>query len=393
MYLLARPGQIRQPLVGYDSSARFGRPELLWSGASPSIDITRKRLSSVSSSLSLVTAAIGKSVRFTPNTTNAITFAGGITSARTAATFVSVFDWTGGGSDNFSQLLGLSTTNDSFRVGLNSWTTTTADLCMVKGGVAALNTVSISSGQAYVLVTSHRQDTGEYYILVRPIGGGAILRNTQVSTAASSAGNGTYGVGIARTDYAGAWNGNISLAYASFDFLPEVLARQLLYNPWQLFAPPARRLWALSSSGISGSFSTTLTSATSTGSGTTTVLGSASNSLNSVGLNSAGTTTVLANFATSLGLTSLTASGSIGSAVSGTFSTFLGNSSLSGAGNVTNVGTFSNQLNSATLTSAGTPAITGVGSITINSATLNAFGISGTPSLVGNWRTLTNVGP
>jgi hypothetical protein len=150
-----------------------------------------------------------------------------------------VFHWSSGASNNFPQLLGTSTANSGFRVGADGSGSigSTQAVGLVKGGVAALSTVVMTAGVPYVLVTSHRQDTGEYYILMRSLEDGSIQRNTQTNTSASSAGNGSYGVGIARTDFNGSWSGDIALAFASFDFLRESAGLELLANPWQLFEP------------------------------------------------------------------------------------------------------------------------------------------------------------
>ena len=224
----------RQPQIAVALSRGGVAPFLQWSGAHPSIGMDGYAWTR-SASLADSEGPVGKTVTFTGNTTNAFTRSGVSTAAQTRFFARSVFRWDSGGANNFPQLLGASTGNSSFRVGSTS--INGGDLGLVKGDVVALSAVSITSGAWYAAVCSHRQDTGEYYLVARPITGAAELRATGTNTAASTAGNGTAGVGISRTDFNGAWNGAIALAVAAFDWVPEGDARQYLDNPWSIFKP------------------------------------------------------------------------------------------------------------------------------------------------------------
>ncbi len=239
-------------------------PEFAWLGSSSGIDLAKRKSAARSVTGADLPTPYGVATPFIGATTNALTFAGGSTAAQTKVTFAAVFDWDSTFvNNNFVQLLGLSASNTGFRVSDDG--TNSGKLCLVKGGVAALSAVQLVTGVPYAMVCSHRQDTGEYYLLCRALDGSASLRATQTETSASSAGDGTFGVGIARTDYTGAWNGRIAMAFASFDFLPEMIARQWVNNLWQLFAPLPRRVWAPTSATYPVLSAATVTAITSTG--------------------------------------------------------------------------------------------------------------------------------
>lgn len=179
----------------------------------------------------------------TQTSANVITRAGGITAAQTRCTFVCVVDLAASG-DAYATIASLkySAVNEGLYFG--DITGSGNEIGIVKGGVAALSAVTLSAPGTYVLVASHRQDTGAYYVLARNVATGAVLRNTQTDTSASSAGNGTYALGSTRSDgVTGSWNGGVYLAVGSFDWLPEVLGLELLKSPWQIFAPIERRIW------------------------------------------------------------------------------------------------------------------------------------------------------
>jgi hypothetical protein len=192
----------------------------------------------------------GRGVSFVGNTTNAYTLSGGVTAAQTQFTAVAVFDWSSGAANNFPQLLGTATINQGFRLGSNA--SGGGDIGLVKGGVVALSTLSLTSGVPYTLVVSHRQDTGEWYLLLRNMLSGAITRASGTDTNASLFSDGVYAVGIARADFSGSWNGNIGLAYACFNFLGEGLGRGLLQNPWQLFEDPEAAFFFTAAAGGGG---------------------------------------------------------------------------------------------------------------------------------------------
>ena len=172
---------------------------------------------------------------------NVITRGGGNTSAQTKVTFVAVARISASGYyPVIVSLKGGNTTNQGLYLGDTYGSG--KDIGVIKGGVGSLNAVNLAAG-TYVFVASHRQDTGEYYMLARDLATGRISVATQTNTSASTGGNGTYAIGATRTDTA-ALNGAVYLAFASFDFLPRAAGQRLLLNPWQLFAPIERRSWA-----------------------------------------------------------------------------------------------------------------------------------------------------
>jgi len=216
--------------------------EMAWNGATPSHDLVTSRQFTRSASLTDEAFGAGRVVTFTGNTLNAFTRAGSGTTIRSRFTALSVFRWVSGASNNFPALLGSSTGNSGYRVSAGDGAGTT--LGMVKGSVVALSTVTLTSNVVYAMVTSHDTTSGDYYMLCRPVFGGAILRATQTNTSASAAGNGNWGVGVARTDVGlGAFNGSIALAAAGYFYIPEHIGAQLLNNPWQIFTPQPRRIW------------------------------------------------------------------------------------------------------------------------------------------------------
>ncbi len=237
------------------------RPAAVWHAASPLSDSARDAAWTRALDVpEAVSSPAGPAKTFTGNTTRAFQSLGAPTAAQTRYTVIAVARWVSGGANNYPQLCGTSGANNGFRLGCGA--IGGGDLGMVKGGVATLSTVTLTSGVWYVIVASHRQDTGDYYILARPYyGNAATLRNTSTNTSASSASaDRTFGVGIARTDFSGAWNGDIALCVQSFDWLPEDQACKLLVNPWML-AAPEEGIWVPAAT---GSYTITASSGTYT---------------------------------------------------------------------------------------------------------------------------------
>ena len=223
-----------QPSQSTHVQSYFKKAEIAWLGSSNSVDVDNNKKYTRDSGLTNVVTKHGEGVNFVGNTTNSIHRSGGKTSFN-KVTFVSVFKWLSGGANNYPQLMGLSSANSGYRIGSNL--SGGGDLCLTKGGVVALNTITITSGVTCALVTSHREDTGEYYIKAINLDTQAITSNTQTNTASSIAGNGVYSVGTGRTDFSGSFNGDIYFAYANDRFLPSTIADQLLENIWQMFEP------------------------------------------------------------------------------------------------------------------------------------------------------------
>lgn len=235
MFLVPRR-RLSQPQYGPQINPKWGlRPAFAWLAAMPSAALINQGSFTRSASLTDSMGLPGRVVTCVGNTTNGFTRTGGSTAAQTKCTFVSIFRWVSGAANNFPQLMGFSGTNSSFRLGAGP--AGGGDLGLVKGGVVALSTITLTSGTWYAVVCSHRQDTGEYYLIARPLGGGGLLRAAATNTTASTAGNGTYAVGISRTDYAGSWNGDVAMGFASFDFLSEAAGRELLESSLTIFQP------------------------------------------------------------------------------------------------------------------------------------------------------------
>lgn len=100
--------------------------------------------------------------------------------------------------------------------------------------------------------------------------------------------------------------------------LSDAEMRAVHANPWQLFAPLPRTIWAPAAGGVSGTLATTNSNDTSAASGTTTVTGT---------------------LATTNANDTLAASGSVGSAVSGTLATTNANDTSAASGTTTVTGT------------------------------------------------------
>lgn len=161
----------------------------------------------------------------------AMSVTGITTTAQTQFTVVAVVNRTG--SNSFATITQSSGTNTGFNLQCNG-----TALGLSKGGVVDLNTVTLPTGP-HIIVASHNQTTGDYYLLARPLGGGAILRTTQTNTAVSTASNGS--ATISRNSGANAFAGHVGFVVAGFVYLPESAGRELLANPWQLLGP--RQTW------------------------------------------------------------------------------------------------------------------------------------------------------
>ena len=177
---------------------------------------------------------------------NSITRAGISAAAQTKCTFVCVFRIDTG--REYSFLARTSTSNSGFALGNGTGNSVGLSYGLHKGGVATLSEVVLTAGVTYVMVASHDQTSGEYYVVARPIKGGATLRASGTNTTASSAGSGTASIGInaSPNDFIG----SVGLVWQAFEFLPEAHSGALLANPWQLFA--SRSMWVPVSAGGGG---------------------------------------------------------------------------------------------------------------------------------------------
>lgn len=142
------------------------------------------------------------------------------------------------GASPYACVLATSGGNAAFRM---EFAGNGSDLALVKGAVVELPPINIPSGVPHVVVTSHNQLTGEYYIVASPLYGGNKLRAAGTNTQSSIPGNGT--LTINRNGGANTFNGSVGLLCGFFDFLSESVAHKILDNPWQLFRPVQRRIY------------------------------------------------------------------------------------------------------------------------------------------------------
>lgn len=156
----------------------------------------------------------------------------GKTQAQTEVTFVLVYTPRSGSVVN-QQWIASSSGSSGFAISDSSSSSLTARI--TKQGVANLSGITVAQDVTYVLIASHNQVSGEYYITAKPLFGGATVTSTTANTAASLGGNGTYRAIGARDDIATP-SADIYLAAMSFVFEPEAKMRALLTNPWQLFS-------------------------------------------------------------------------------------------------------------------------------------------------------------
>lgn len=217
------------------------RPEILWSAAAPSL-IRPDALGDVIG-LSGGVAEVGVVLSGAGTNGYGVTRAGGDTTARNAASFVAVCRRriNGVAYHGLVGLTGQSGANQGIYVSAYD---VGNEAVIVKGGVAGMAGISELPLDVWmVVVASWRQSDGRSYIKARALNGGtATLSGTATDSNSMLGGNGTYCVGRVRGDLP-SWPGDIALAFASFDWLPESLAADLLGNPWQLFAPIERRIW------------------------------------------------------------------------------------------------------------------------------------------------------
>ena len=234
------------------------RPALVWLPSSL-VDLSGNQFATNNGALGNVIRPWGNAISVAGSTTNGLVWGGRSTSATTRFTAASVFIWQSGAANNFPQLLATSTTNTGYRFGASATGTpgSTVTVGLVKGAIVALATITITADVPYFMITSHREDSGEYYILLKNLITNEVSRVTATNTSASLGGDGNYVVGTGRRDFSGSWNGAIGMAYMSLDFLPEVSAAKWLINPWQLFQPVRRRIFVGASTGTGPTYTLT----------------------------------------------------------------------------------------------------------------------------------------
>lgn len=221
-------------------------------GGFPIDIVTRQFGTKLSTSESVADRLFGRGTTFVGNTASGHTYGGRPTAALTRITFAAVFDWTSGASNNFPQMAGNYALNAGFI--LASTSSGGGNIGITKANVVALNTVSITSGEPYFIVTSHEQAGGDYWVLLKNLRTGQVTRTTQTNTSASTGGGGTWAIGRGRSDLNLAWNGTVGMCYIGNNYIPENMGWQWIQNPWQIFQAPSRVFVNAITGGGGGSF-------------------------------------------------------------------------------------------------------------------------------------------
>ena len=178
-----------------------------------------------------------------------------------------------------------------------------------------------------------------------------------IKTATSTTNTGTLAVtkasvgGDARSS-GQCYSGAIPIAMIFNRALSDAEMRSLTENPWQIFKPITRRLWAPQASiGVSGTLQSTLSDVTFAASGQALDSGA---------------------FASTLGGASLAASGTVGNSASGSIASTLDGVTMAAAGNVTDAGTLSSTLGGASMSAIGIVTNRGIFASTLDGAALAA---------------------
>lgn len=224
------------------------RAEFCFLGSNPPFDFASNRGWTIASAATQKTGPAGRAIDF-GGTAGAVSRTGTSTALQTRCTFVIVATRTA--NNPFAFIARFSGSNASFSFGCNDAGGINSGI--VKGGVVGLATISIPVNVPHIIVASHRQDTGEYYCIARPLDAAGVLSVSATDTNASTASNGT--VQLNPNGGANTFAGEVALAYGSFDFLPEQVGRELLSNPWQLFSP--RSIWVPVSTASGGAYTLT----------------------------------------------------------------------------------------------------------------------------------------
>jgi hypothetical protein len=212
--------------------------------------------------------------------------------------------------------------------------------------------------------------------------------NNGVKTATSTTDTGTLAVtkiaiaGDARSS-GQCFNGTIPIALIFNKALTDAEMRSLTENPWQIFKPVARRLWAVASAapGVTGSLLSTLDGVTLSASGQAIDNGSIASTLGGASFSASGTVgnSPSGSVSSTLAGASMAASGSVIAA--GSLASTLGGASMSTSGTVTNRGMFASALDGASLTASGSALANPTGSLSsaLDDTVFAAGGYVGTP--------------
>lgn len=225
------------------------RPAALFVGSAGSIDLARNKKLTPPASLSWPETPYGIAAKLSGGTGAGFTVSGGKTTAQTRVCFLTVVRL-----DSALAYQGLIASSGASNSGFNFCDIYGAGTSfgIVKTGVSLPPSgVTLTSGKYYAIAASNDQATGEYYVLARDLSNNSLLRASSSSyTNVSNAGNGTYCVGVGRSDIV-ALNGAMSLGVLAFDFLPEPAASEFVRNPWGIFAPEDLFVWLPDAGGAS----------------------------------------------------------------------------------------------------------------------------------------------
>lgn len=176
--------------------------------------------------------------------------------------------------------------------------------------------------------------------------------------------------------------GSIALSVAWARALTSAELAAVHANPWQLFAPLPRRIWApASAGGVSGTLAKTNANDTSAATGTTTVTGTLAKTNGSDTSAASGTTTIVGTLSKSNANDTSAASGTVGSGVSGTvaYSNVNDTSAATGTTTVTGTSAATNANDSAAASGwAGT--VSGTVAVTNENDTATASGVVTQPA-------------
>jgi len=110
-------------------------------------------------------------------------------------------------------------------------------ISVTKGAIITYITHTVALGVPIAFITSHREDTDEWWIMTRSLLDGSTSTSTGTNTNSATTGNGTYAVGGWNSGSTVSSNSPIYMAGMSFSFTPQALGYAFLSDPWQVFGP------------------------------------------------------------------------------------------------------------------------------------------------------------
>lgn len=218
----------------------FPNLQLLWNASAPRFDSVRGQLATYNTPGNVAVAyrAAGDGITTGSGTVSSITWPNRQTAAQTKYTFFGVITPTASGVNQIF----LSTTSAS---GQGVWmfvTSAGTTITWTKPGVVDFASISVTAGTTYAFIASHDESTDAYWMMVRPLTGGATVSVSGTDTGGSNGGNGEFSIG-GRND--GGTNSVLSPIHAAgiaFDYIPQALGYAFLDTPWHVFArAPSRK--------------------------------------------------------------------------------------------------------------------------------------------------------